>query len=251
MVRTDSGTGEEFSSLAGATTADHDIKPSNSKHNEVRIKDSKERRSPKRPTPSSMSVRKHSGSSTGNSKTRSSGSRSSSMHSKRRRGDGLRPQRIHTSPTGSVPRASIDDAVAFHERSCRLMEALSMSSRNVEPVRAPLHRATTSPYLVTPPFIHPNAHGPPSPLDQDSTVADTSTEALHIEHPVTHWTSATTRSKQYAKIDKQNSGFRKFIRKLVPCCLSKPTRLDFYDEKDDSDAGSVRRYRIDLPDVEK
>lgn len=73
-------------------------------------------------------------------------------------------------------------------------------------------------------------------------------EELTSTDPVIHWTSIESRRKQYAEIDRRNTSFRKFMRKLLPGRLSKPATLDFYNEKDESDTGSVRRYRLDLPD---
>jgi hypothetical protein len=58
-----------------------------------------------------------------------------------------------------------------------------------------------------------------------------------------HWNSPSTRQRAYERIDKANSGFRGFIRRVVPRCVSGPQEK-FY-EKDQSDAGSVRRYRMD------
>lgn len=76
------------------------------------------------------------------------------------------------------------------------------------------------------------------PLERKDTAA--------VDVAVVQWTSDATRREQYAEIDKRNRGLRKLLKKLLPNCLPKPTTLDFYNERDGSDAGSVRRYRIDL-----
>ena len=52
--------------------------------------------------------------------------------------------------------------------------------------------------------------------------------------------------KEYAAIDRANSGVRGLLKKLLPKCVSR-SRGKFYDEKDGSDAGSVRRIRLDFP----
>lgn len=65
-----------------------------------------------------------------------------------------------------------------------------------------------------------------------------------------HWMSPGTRQRQYEKIDRANSGLRGFVSRVVPRCVSGPPPPKFY-EKDKSDAGSVRRYRICDDEEEK
>jgi len=60
-----------------------------------------------------------------------------------------------------------------------------------------------------------------------------------------HWTSQATRQKEYAKIDKSNKGLRGLWRKLAPKWYIKKKCQQFYEEEDGSDAGSVRRYRLE------
>jgi hypothetical protein len=73
--------------------------------------------------------------------------------------------------------------------------------------------------------------------------------AAHAEkaNMTMQWTSPCTRKREYERIDKANSGLRGFFRRVTPRCVSGPQEK-FYD-KDQSDAGSVRRYRLnDLDD---
>ncbi|KEF63399.1 uncharacterized protein A1O9_01377 [Exophiala aquamarina CBS 119918] len=64
---------------------------------------------------------------------------------------------------------------------------------------------------------------------------------------VISWTSDETRRKEYAKIDRANSGLRGLLRRLMPRhLLSKNSRRDFFTGKCDGD--SVRRFRMDVPD---
>lgn len=65
-----------------------------------------------------------------------------------------------------------------------------------------------------------------------------------------HWMSPSTRKTQYEKIDRAHSGFRGFVRRLVPRCVSGPAPQRFYEDEK-SDVGSVRRYRMDLSDDEE
>jgi hypothetical protein len=69
-----------------------------------------------------------------------------------------------------------------------------------------------------------------------------------IESPVTiHWTSDETRRKEYAAIDRNRKGLRGLWNKVAPKFARSGPKSRFYDEKEGSDAGSVRRYRLDLP----
>ncbi|KAI4269398.1 MAG: hypothetical protein LQ337_007307 [Flavoplaca oasis] len=67
------------------------------------------------------------------------------------------------------------------------------------------------------------------------------------------WTLPTTRRREYEKIEASTRGLRGLWRRFAPKRCHKHSRLAFYDgdpEKPeaDSDAGSVRRYRINLDD---
>jgi hypothetical protein len=55
---------------------------------------------------------------------------------------------------------------------------------------------------------------------------------------------------EYAAIDAASRGVRGFFIKLVPDCILPPKarRTRFHEDDADSDAGSVRRYRIPLPE---
>jgi hypothetical protein len=66
---------------------------------------------------------------------------------------------------------------------------------------------------------------------------------------VNYWTSDRTRRLEYAAIDAASQGIRGFVNKLIPeCMLSKEfKRTRFCRGDEGSDAGSVRRYRLDLP----
>ena len=67
---------------------------------------------------------------------------------------------------------------------------------------------------------------------------------------VHYWTSDSTRRLEYAAIDAANRGVRGFFIKLVPDCIISPgsRRTKFHSDDADSDAGSVRRYRLVLPE---
>jgi hypothetical protein len=75
-----------------------------------------------------------------------------------------------------------------------------------------------------------------------SADVDTDAEVQKLNKTM-HWTSPCTRRREYERIDKANSGFRGLFRKVTPRYVSGPQEK-FY-EKDESDVGSVRRYRLD------
>ncbi|MCJ1466547.1 hypothetical protein MMC07_005167 [Pseudocyphellaria aurata] len=72
----------------------------------------------------------------------------------------------------------------------------------------------------------------------------------HVPATVIDWTLPSTRRLEYRQIDKSCQGFRGIWRRLAPRWCRRNSRLNFFDGND-SDVGSVRRYRLDLPEVEK
>ena len=70
---------------------------------------------------------------------------------------------------------------------------------------------------------------------------------------IQYWTSDNTRRLEYAAIDAASQGLRGFLNKLIPECMlpKEMRRTRFCDGDEGSDAGSVRRYRLDLPGEEE
>jgi hypothetical protein len=60
------------------------------------------------------------------------------------------------------------------------------------------------------------------------------------------WTSDETRRREYEAIDRRSKGLRGLWNRLIPRFARSATKSRFYDEKDGSDAGSVRRHRLVL-----
>lgn len=65
-----------------------------------------------------------------------------------------------------------------------------------------------------------------------------------------YWTSDSTRRLEYAAIDAASRGVKGFFIRLVPDCILPPSsrRTRFHCDDEASDAGSVRRYRLALPE---
>lgn len=151
-----------------------------------------------------------------------------------------RHYRVKSTHTVSPSSQEVDDVLALHFRSCSLFSN-------------PSYQANSA--LPSPTFSNheqlgfPNA-APRFSMDElamaEEYVPLQETESARIPVPATttHWTSPSTRKRDYERIDRQNTGFRGLVRRVVPRCVSGPPER-FY-EKDQSDAGSVRRYRLDV-----
>lgn len=143
-----------------------------------------------------------------------------------------------------------NDPLTFHHDSCRLFRSpgaitpyyqhssvVSSTERltgfNLPSLRQGSHQRRPS---LAPTSVNLNA----SSTDVDLTAPAPPTTI--------DWTSAATRRREYEKIDKSHRGIRGWWRRIAPrwCPRPQASRTGFYDG--DSDVGSVRRYRIDLPD---
>lgn len=140
----------------------------------------------------------------------------------------------------------IDDVLALHFRSCSMFTNPSYQSSSALP--SPTLSQTDAPGCpsATTRFSTDSlrvvqetttADVPRQSEDDDMTVAEKTNTTMH-------WNSPCTRRREYERIDKANSGLRGFLRRITPRCVSGPQEK-FYSGKDESDAGSVRRYRID------
>lgn len=149
-----------------------------------------------------------------------------------------RHYRVKSTHTVSPASQDVDDVLALHFRSCSLFTNPSYQA---------------NPALPSPTFSHHDNPGRPSSatrfsMDEIAMVEEhvplKETESALLPATTTHWTSATTRKRDYERIDRQNTGVHGLIRRVMPRCVSGPQER-FY-EKDQSDAGSVRRYRLDV-----
>lgn len=113
--------------------------------------------------------------------------------------------------------------------------------------RPSLHVRHTAPYQ--------SSHAPSYqffhfPTLCDQTEPNNVTPAAPPPATVQYWTSDSTRRLEYAAIDAASQGMRGFFIKLLPDCVLPPSsrRTRFHEADADSDAGSVRRYRLALPE---
>ncbi|RMZ73717.1 hypothetical protein GMOD_00009473 [Pyrenophora seminiperda CCB06] len=185
--------------------------------------------------------------STTRSKSRGHGSKPSSRRTSCTIVDPSRPARHYRMKSSQPPPTAtgqdIDDVLALHFRSCSMFTNPSYHSNSVLPSPTPSQGEA---------FGFPNTSTRFSsdslrvvqeiPLTRRQS-EDTIDDQIEKTNTTMHWNSPCTRRREYERIDKANSGLRGFFRRVTPRCVSGPQEK-FY-EKDQSDVGSVRRYRID------
>jgi hypothetical protein len=204
----------------------------------------------------SRPFRQQSSTSSSENSTNRSKSRGHSKPSSRRTSctmmDPNRPARhyrmksFQTPPT--APSQDIDDVLALHFRSCSIFTN-------------PSYQSNPNSGLPSPTLSQNDAIGFPGAATRFSTdslrVVDEIVSSRQSEDTIAdpeklnttmHWTSPCTRRREYERIDKANSGVRGFFRRVTPRCVSGPQEKFFEKDDAESDAGSVRRYRLDDPD---
>lgn len=200
-------------------------------------------------------------------------SRRSSLHSARR---SVPNGAIVPVPSSRIPpHERRESLIALHRESCRLFQ-------DVEPERPQLHRASSTKYMHSGrPSTDKGSSAPPSPIvssrssfrsEPDSPIGavphfltnrgrsntmpthtmptiSPSTSSIHVPATVMEWTSDDTRRREYEKIDRASSGMRGFWRRVAPRCFqTRDARTPFFEEGKPEREGSVRRFRMDLPE---
>ncbi|KAL2063155.1 hypothetical protein VTL71DRAFT_6227 [Oculimacula yallundae] len=174
-----------------------------------------------------------------------------------------RPKRRTTNSSSSssttrptTKRTSRSSNTTAH-RSSNSISRPSLSSRHTVPYTQQIQQSQ-QPYQ----FFQFPALGDSSPQSK-TTTASSSQRPQSPSPPTTlspppppptvqYWTSDSTRRLEYAAIDAASKGVRGFFIKLIPDCILPPStrRTKFHNKEEDgeSDAGSVRRYRLVLPE---
>ncbi|KGO73858.1 hypothetical protein PITC_035740 [Penicillium italicum] len=212
-------------------------------------------------------------------------SRRSSVHSPRR----AVPNAAIVPVTS--PRSSMQDKreslLALHRESCRLFQG-DGSNRSSTEIRPSLHRAASATYRSQRERRTSTEKGssePSSPVAashssfrfEPESPSPTSTSAshfgtsrnrsktlptnhhhspssssIHVPATVMEWTSPDTRRREYEKIDRASSGVRGFWRRVAPRCFQpRDSRTPFFEEGKTEREGSVRRFRMDIPEDEE
>jgi len=165
------------------------------------------------------------------------------------------PRRSTTSPTGRLPGTNIEEALALHERSRQILAMATVptpyqSAVSVAPQPPRLYRSKTTidnPYQR---HFDPYARSQGTSVEADLVDEVDLAEDSFVPATTTYWTSTETRRQEYARIDKANKGMRGLFRKIIPKFARTTSESRFFDEKDGSDTCSVRRYRLDLDDID-
>jgi hypothetical protein len=141
-----------------------------------------------------------------------------------------------STPTSSIHRTSPRPALQSRYTTPRRLEGQNEAQSPYQffqfPSLSPPTPPTSSELEAPPP---PSSHPPPPPA------------TIH------YFLLPETRRLEYAAIDAASRGVRGFITKLLPDCIlpSDFRRTKFHNGDQDSDAGSVRRYRLNFPDPEE
>jgi hypothetical protein len=189
------------------------------------------------------------------SRGRGNGSKPSSRRTSCTLVDPSRPARHYriksTQTTSSINR-DVDDVLALHFRSCSLFQNVQNQSALANTT---VSERQLSDGEVSPTHIYPVAGHVPHASGTDDALPEAGSQQEPKDKVATtttiHWTSPATRRREYETMDKAHSGIRGAIRKVIPnFCLPGPPPPKFYDENQ-SDTGSVRRYRMDIPEDEE
>ncbi|KAF2656029.1 hypothetical protein K491DRAFT_403316 [Lophiostoma macrostomum CBS 122681] len=161
-----------------------------------------------------------------------------------------RHYRVKSSQSVPTVNRDIDDVLALHFRSCSLFQSSTFHSQpdDSEPKDddagsindSPVFHAVTCP---TPRYLSDAIN----PISLNGGPPNGGASADVVENMTTHWMSPCTRRREYENIDRAHSGVRGLVRRVLPRSVSGPSPRAFY-EKDKSDVGSVRRYRMDMSD---
>ncbi|KAJ8111064.1 hypothetical protein OPT61_g6247 [Boeremia exigua] len=201
--------------------------------------------SEKRPRP--INHRSASSSENSTTRSRSKGRGHDSKLSSRRTSctivDPSRPSRhyrVKSTHTTSPASQDVDDVLALHFRSCSLFSNPSYQTNSALPSPTLSHQDNSSFPSAAPRFSMDEM----AMVEEHVSLQEIESTRVPVPATTIHWTSPSTRKRDYERIDRQNTGFRGLIRRVLPRCVSSPPEK-FY-EKDESDAGSVRRYRLDI-----
>ncbi|CAI6335495.1 unnamed protein product [Periconia digitata] len=148
-------------------------------------------------------------------------------------------------------RPSIDATVAAGPpglpRRAATTDFVPTSSSSLPPTARP---ETAPSHLFFAPHHHDTRaqYDPPSPTSNEQTALINlpASSYENAQESTMYWNSPTTRHMQYAEIDRETTGVRGFVRRILPRCVSGPTAQGFYEKDSGGDGGSVRRYRVEL-----
>ena len=187
---------------------------------------------------------------------RSACSRSSSFLI--RQPNGTQPRRPHMpfrSSSAIHARAYSTNSSDFHAEYKPLFRSLEASVRSGAALSAEPHAHLTStslPTLISPITIaEPTVNQSLQTLPNGPDFEYPPSYSNHVPATPIDWTLPSTRRKQYDEIDKSCRGLRGLVRRLTSSLFrSHGKPVGFYDAERSSDAGTVRRYRMNDDDCD-
>jgi hypothetical protein len=189
-----------------------------------------------------------------------------------------RPRHVRSQMSVMTPE-QIEQALDLHQRSCSifrtttsmaptptisrspsLQNQLPQQSRPRPPQASTLQRSTTD-SVVPHRSLQRNASSVYQPTlgvprrvahqaeeQEDENEEEEACKPDYLPATIIHWTSPSTRRREYEELDRQSRGLRRFWRKIKPRCWGGDSMVQLYDGTTGADNGSIRRYRIDDED---
>ena len=179
-------------------------------------------------------------------------SRRSSLQSRGRPIRLARDRSINLSWTSSISydRSRMEHPYRTHQRAREIFQSSSSWSNAPETLSSDQQLFRTGPFDLTPTSVKSQGLTcTTTPLLEEPNEESSKTPGI-VACTIIDWTSPCTRRREYEKIDRSTRGLRGLWRKLCPRRLQRSQHIPFYKGDDEDDDGaSVRRYRLDLPDV--
>ncbi len=147
---------------------------------------------------------------------------------------------------------SAEDPILLYQRSKSLFES-PLHGRDYLDHSAMLSQEPSTPSL---PYLPRASTTPADDLAQgllaneEENSLDAHQYSNHVPATIIDWTLPSTRRREYRKIENTCRGIPGLWRRFAPRFFQRNRRLSFYEDEKDADTGSVRRYRIDLPEDE-
>ncbi|TVY89470.1 hypothetical protein LAWI1_G007543 [Lachnellula willkommii] len=174
--------------------------------------------------------------------TRSTASSRRTSSSSNRRRTPAQPNRHSTASSNGSGRPSTKRAgrstPSAVRKSCSSGRRPCLQMRHTSPIYHQAIRASSYQFFQFPSLSDPQP--------EDDAAVPTAPPPVTVQY----WTSDSTRRLEYAAIDAASGGMKGFLIKLIPDCIlpAGSRRTRFHETDADSDVGSVRRYRLALPE---
>ncbi|KAJ5637350.1 hypothetical protein N7490_007229 [Penicillium lividum] len=151
------------------------------------------------------------------------------------------PEELRTAPTTYSPRRERRTSSETGTSGPPSPIASSSSSRRFDSD----HRSSISSTTASSHFLQARDRANTLPSISSHSPSDSS---INVPATVMEWTSDSTRRAEYEQIDRATRGVRGLWRRVAPRWCHRDSRTLFFEEGKTSREGSVRRFRMDLPE---